>query len=747
MDGRNIGGPTRRVLSAPGERDQSMSARPDPDDDEIDLGQLIVTLWKGKLWIALCMALGFAGALFVYMNTPPTYQADALLQLEEKNNALSLPSSLTNLVEGGDPRSVTEIEILRSRLVLGQAVAALNLDWRVEPDLVPLIGTMVARYRLPLVDGLLPDRFARPGESVTLAELVVPPRWVNEEFALAVGESGQFALTTPDEQVLTGMVREPLSLPEIGFTLTIAMIEAPEGRVYNIGQIDENAAIGSLRERLTVSERGRASGILEARVSGEGRADNVRALNAVLAAYQGQNIARSAAQADGSLQFIREQIPQAEQVLRAAESALNAFRQQQVSVDLSMETQTLLSAVTGAEAELADLQRREDELSQRYTLSHPTYRLLLEERARLEARLEQLREQVGALPETQRQIVNLTRDLELAQRLYTELLTRAQQVEVLRASTIGNVRIIDPAAAAWLPVAPRQSMMLALGLALGALAGIGLVLVRNWLRKGIQDANEIERQGLPVFATINYSRTADTSGRRKGHLPILAQEKPDDLAVEAFRSLRTSLHFGMLDAASPTLTITSPHPEAGKSFVATNLAVVAAQAGQRVCLIDADLRRGQLRRFFNLQRNQPGLAEVLAGDREIEELLLPGPVADLYVLPTGRYPPNPSELLMRAQLRRLLDWCGENFDLTILDAPPALAVTDPVILARSTGATILVVRHDVTVPGEVDATMKTFAAAGLRLNGAVLNGFDPRKARGGYGYGYGYRYEYKHRKS
>lgn len=722
-------------------------SRSEPDSDEINLGQLLVTLWKGKFWIALCMVLGLGGALFAYMNTPPTYQADALVQLEEKSNALSLPSSLTSLMEGGDPRSVTEIEILRSRLVLGQAVAALNLDWRVEPDLAPVIGTMVARYQLPGIDGLLPQRFARPGEAVTLAQLIVPPHWVGQPMQLTVGEAGSFVLTTPDERELQGRVGEALSLPDIGFTLTVAALSAPAGRAFTIRQISETMAISSLRGRLTVSERGRASGILEAQVTGTGRADNVRALDAVLAAYQGQNITRSAAQADGSLQFIREQIPQAEAALREAERALNAFRQQQVSVDLSMETQALLGAVTLAEAELAELQRREDALSQRYTAAHPTYRLLLEERGRLQARLEALRGQVGALPETQRQIVNLSRDVDLAQRLYTELLTRAQQVEVLRASTVGSVRIIDPAATAAMPVAPRRNLLLALGLMLGAMGGIGLVLGRNWLRKGVQDASEIERQGLPVFATINYSRAADTSGRRKGVLPVLALDQPDDLAVEAFRSLRTSLHFGMLDAASPTLTITSAHPKAGKSFLATNLAVVAAQAGQRVCLIDADMRRGHLWRYFNLQRNQPGVAEVLAGDRTIEDLMLPGPVAGLFVLPSGRYPPNPSELLMRVQLRQMLDWCAENFDLTLVDAPPALAVTDPVILSRSTGATILVVRHDVTAPGEIEASIKTFGAAGLRLSGAVFNGFDPRKAGGGYGYGYGYRYEYKQRKS
>lgn len=739
-----------RRMSASLGPDPGNAPRPEAGDDEIDLGRLFVTLWKGKLWIILGMFLGLAGGAFYYANTPLTYQADALLQLEEKASALALPTGLSNLVDGGDPRSVTEIEILRSRLVLGQAVAAANLDWHVAPDLVPGIGTLVARFRLPLADWILPERYARPGEGLTLAQLVVPPAWVGAEIVLTAGEGGQFSVVTPDGVEHPGQVGEPLSLADIGFTLTIGSLNAPADRVYTITQIPESAAIAALRGSVSASERGRSSGILDVRITGDNPRDTVRALNAVLNAYHGQNIARSAAQADGSLQFIREQIPQAEAALRQAELALNAFRQQQVSVDLTLETQTLLTTVTTVEGQLAEMQRREDELAQRYTRSHPTYRLFLEERARLEQRLADLRTQVGALPETQRQVVNLTRDLDLAQRLYTELLARAQQVEVLRASTIGNVRIIDPAAGGRSPIAPLRNRILALGLVLGALTGIGGVLLRNWLRKGLQDAGDIERLGLPVFATVNYSRDADTAGKRKGHLPILALEKPDELAVEAFRSLRTSLHFGMLDAASPTLAVTSAHPGAGKSFLAANLAVVAAQAGQRVCLIDADLRRGQLRRYFHLPRHQPGLAEALAGDRPLEDLLLPGPVADMFVLPTGRYPPNPSELLMRAQLRQILAFCAQHFDLTIIDTPPALAVTDPAIVAREAGAALFVARFDQTLPGEVDATIKTFAAAGLRLNGAVLNGYDPRKARGGgygYGYGYGYRYTYKRQKS
>ena len=746
MDGKPVQDAPVRTSDDPhrGRAGMTQSAAP---DDEIDLGQLVLTLWKGKLPIALAAALGVAAGAFHIANTDPTFQADALLQLEERTGALALPSNLAALTES-DPRSVTEIEVLRSRMVLGRAAAEQNLDWRVSPAIAPVIGTMVSRYRLPMIDWAIPARFARPGERLGLEHLSVPPAWVNRDILVEVTGENRFNLTLPDERSLSGVVGERLDVDDAGFALTIETLAAPTGRHFTIRQVDEMRAISSLRSRLSVSERGRASGILEVRLNGTDRHANTRALNAVINAYLRQNIERSAAEAESSLAFIREQIPEAERNLREAEAALNAFRQQEATVDLSLETQNILQQITRIEGELTELERREDELRQRFNPEHPTYRALLDERARLESRLDTLRGRVGDLPETQRQILNLTREVELAQRIYTELLTRAQEVEVLRASTIGNVRIVDAAAAGPGAIAPRRSLILALALVLGGMAGVALVLIRNWMRKGVQDGSELEKLGPPVFATINYNKAADTGGKRKGKLPILAIEETADLTVEALRSLRTSLHFGMLDARTPTLCVTSAHPAAGKSFLALNLAVVAAQSGQRVCLIDADLRRGQLRRYFDVPRNHPGLAEVIAGTAATDQTLIQGPVENLCFLPTGRYPPNPSELLMRAEFSRLVDWCGQNFDLTIFDTAPALAVTDPVIVARNTGATIFVARHDITHPGEVEATIKTFSAAGLRLSGAVLNGFDPRKARGryGYGYGYGYRYDYKQRK-
>ena len=722
----------------------AMNTAHDIDDDEIDLGQLIGSLWRGRIWIVLATVVAIAIGAFYIANTSPTYQADALLQLEERTGSLALPSSLAATLES-DPRSVTEIEILRSRMVLGRAVADQNLDWRVEPDLVPLVGTLVSRYPIPFIDSVVPPRFARPGESIELENLVVPPDMLNETFELVVTSDTDYRLVFEDGTGLDGTVGQQATIAETGFSLTISDIDAPAGRRFLIRQIDERRAINDLRSRLSVSERGRSSGIVEVRLTGQDSNENTRALGAVVRAYLNQNIARSAAEAESSLAFIREQLPEAERRLREAEEALNAFRQEELTIDLSLETQTILNQVTRIEGELAELQSREDELAQRFTPSHPTYQQLLDERERLESRMASLREQVGTLPETQRQILNLTREVEMAQRIYSELQTRAQEVEVLRASSIGNVRIVDGASAFPTPVAPRKSLILALSMVLGAMAGSGLVLIRNILRKGVQDPTELERLGLPVFATINYSKDADTGGRRGGRFRILAMEQSDDLTVEALRSLRTSLHFGMLDAATPTLTLTSSHVEAGKSFLSVNLAAVAAQAGQRVCVIDADLRRGQLRRYFDKPRNGPGLAEVLAGDLSLDEAIVQGPHENLFFLPTGRYPPNPSELLMRAELSGLIEDCSRRYDLTIFDSPPVLAVTDPVILARSTGATIFVARHDATPLAEVEATQKTLSGAGLKFSGAILNGFDPRKSKGGYGYAYAYRYEYKQR--
>ncbi len=185
-------------------------------------------------------------------------------------------------------------------------------------------------------------------------------------------------------------------------------------------------------------------------------------------------------------------------------------------------------------------------------------------RGRLEERLAALRKEVSNLPETQREVFNFTRDLEVAQEVYLQLLNRAQELRVVKASTIGNVRIVDGARTAPEPVAPRRGRTLALALLLGALSGTGLVLGRAWLRRSVRGPEELDRLGLPVFATVLFAPAAVGNRKGRGLLPILALSDPNSATVEGIRSLRTSLHFGMLDAGSRSIALTSSAPAAGK---------------------------------------------------------------------------------------------------------------------------------------------------------------------------------------
>ena len=711
---------------------------------DTDLMQLVRQLWAGKYWVIAFTLVFGVSAYLVAKSTPPTFRADALMQLEDNSAQMSLPTSVRELTSG-TPRSVTEIEILFSRLVLGQAVADTRTDWIAQPRQVPFIGDAVKQLGLPLPQFGFLRPYANGEEDIELDLLEVPPHWLGRQILLTIAseDASRFTLTLPDMREISGQVGQQITDEKLGFGLRVRALQGAEGREFTLAQIDESAAIIGLRSRLSIFERGGQSNILELSLTGGDPREIERVLHAITQAYLRQNISRSAAEAQSSLEFVESQIPEAEAAVRAAENALNAYRQAQQAIDLGFEAQSLLTQVSAIEIELQQLVAQEDELRTRYTSNHPTYQQLLNNRARLEERLERLRSEVGDLPETQREVFNLTRNLELAREVYGQLLNRAQELQVLRASTIGNVRIVDVARVSAIPIAPRERRIIALGVIMGLMAGIGVVFLRLWMRRGVQSAEQIDALGLLVFATINVAPQAENAHKRKGAIPILALSDPGNLAVEGFRSLRTSLHFAMMDSRTNSVALTSPAPGVGKSFTAVNLAVVAAQAGQRVCLVDADIRRGYLRRYFDIPKSQPGLADYLAGDAKLDKILNPGPIPKLSVITTGHFPPNPSELLMSSNLQDLMAQLDSRFDLIIVDTPPALAVTDPVIVGRQVSSVIAVARFDQTPLREIDAMHRLLRSSGVNVAGAVLNGFDPTRAKVNSGYAYSYRYEYK----
>lgn len=714
-----------------------------PDDDSIDLGALLATLWGGRYVIGACCAAGLLAGAFQVASTPPRFAATGLIQLEDRAMQLALPSAVSVLRES--PRISTEREIMRSKLVLSRAVAALNYDWQAGPVLMPVIGQILMRFDLPLPEIPQLEGYARAGTRIALDLLEVPPEWLGRGMDLRKTAEGRYEITLPDGTRMEGKVGETLIDGAVGFSLRVGSLEGPPGRLFRLRHDTELAAVNEMRQRLGISERSTGSGIIEISFTAPSQADALRAVDAIAAAYIAQNIDRSAAEVERSITFIEAQLETAQEQVYLAADALDRFREERQAIDLDFASQGLLNQITAIDAELRRLEVEEERVAERFTPNHPVYRELLRKRERLEARRAELQREAEGLPEVQREVLTLTRELRLAEATYASFRERLQDLRVLRAGTIGDTRVIETAEPA--PVRGRQpaSRTLLLYGVVMALLGGGIVFLREYLRRTVQGPEQIEEEGLPVFATVNFCPKGSELDRRRDRVTLLAVDSPDDLAVEGLRSLRTSLHFGMLDSPSRSLSVTSAEPYSGKSFTTANLAVVTAQAGQTVCVVDADLRRGRLRRYFQTPRDVIGLTDYLAGDATLDDIVRGTEVPGLWFIPSGRLPPNPSEVLMRGRLAPLVAELDARFQLSIFDCPPVMPVTDPIIVARAVGASIAIIRHDQTNLEEVREMAKAFRAAGRPLAGAVLNGFDPRKTKAGYAYRYRYNYTYRYR--
>jgi tyrosine-protein kinase Etk/Wzc len=503
------------------------------------------------------------------------------------------------------------------------------------------------------------------------------------------------------------------------------------------------------QEVLEVAERGRDSGIIALALEDRDPQRASAVLNEISRQFVRQNVERMSAEAANSLEFLRGQLPDVRRELEKAEAALNAYQSQARSVDIGLETQAVLDQIVALETQISTLRLQQAEFDRRLTREHPRYQALLTQLAELERQKASLARKVENLPETQQELLRYARDVKVSTEIYTQLLNKAQELDVVRAGTVGNARLIDSAAVnVQEPVKPKKKLVVAIATLLGAFAAIGFVLLRRALNPGLETPEAIEQLGLPVYATVPFSeqqklieeqlRRAAASGGRLA--PLIAVSHPHDLAVESLRSLRTSLHFAMLEAADNRLMISGSSPSVGKTFVSANLAAVIAQTGQRVLLVDVDMRKGKLHKLFGVEADN-GLSDLLARRCTLDQAVHGSQVEGLSFIPRGQIPPNPSELLMHAKFTAFLDEVGRRFDLVILDTPPLLAVTDAAIVGRQAGTSLIVTRFGMNPAREIELTLRRFAQNGIEVKGAIFNGVEKRAAKyGGYHY---YQYEYK----
>lgn len=737
----------------------SAVAQPDYLDDEIDLQELLDTLHKGRWLIALVATVVFLGGLALAILSEPVFRADVLLQMEQDGAGLPGLEELA-LLSGEKPPAEAEIQILKSRFVIGRVVDQLGLDVVSKPAHFPVVGDFIARLAdepVPQAPWFGLEQFAWGGEKIQVTRLKVPSELLGQPLALVAGDGDTFRLYDPEgHELLQGRVGEVArqESPDTGREVEIFVRElrARAGTHFDVTRRSWLKTVGGLSEALSVAEQGKGTGILRVSLESEKPAEAARILNAIANTYLRQNVERRSAQAGESLKFLEEQLPQLKRELEAAEQEFNLFRKNNESLDLTGETAALLSQLVDLEKSLSELQLKRAEMEQNFASQHPAMIALTSQERELLSVKRDLDARVKSLPETQQQVLRLQREVEVQTVLYTGLLNKAQELRVIKAGTLGNVRIVDEAPVPEEPVKPRKSLIAALSLFLGLFLGILAVFARNALKAGLADPKEIEsRFGLPVYAVIPYS-TSQKRMRRKAQsrglpLPVIARDEPQDLVTESLRSLRTSLHFALMESEKNIIAITSDAPGSGKSFVSVNTAYLLGEAGSSVLLIDADMRRGHLHEYAGEPR-EPGLSDVLAGRYEVGAVTKPLLQGKVSMLSTGTIPPNPAELLMSSTFKALLDRVREEYDYVFIDTPPVLAVADAGIIGAHAGAVFIVVRADKSTLDETEQVLKVLRNNRVQVTGALFNAYEQgkRRRRGGQ-YGYYYYYDYTSKKS
>ncbi len=724
---------------------------PQSNEEEFDFGRYLGILADNKWLIAGITALALLIGLAYALLQKPIYEANILVQVvEPEATTKSYLGDAGALFDVKTPASA-EIEILRSRKIVGRAVDDMGLDIDAQPRYIPVIGRWLARHSKglsePGVMGM--GGFVSGTESIDVTSFEVPRSLEAQPFQLTAREGGRYQVTRSDWSApVNGTVGTLLraNTPAGPMELMVKAMSGKPGAEFRLARYSRVVTIESLQSQLVLAERGRQSGVISASLQNGDPVKLAATLNAIGTEYVRQNVERKAAEAQKALSFLDVQLPLYKQQLEASEEIYNNFRNRKGTVAFDDEAKLILETSADRQTKLLDAQQRRRELETRFTANHPSVRALDTQIAALVSGIGDVQSRIRGLPAVQQEAVRMERDVNVNTALYQSLMNNALQLRLVKAGKLGNARLLDDAEVAEIPVRPQTSTVAIIALIVGLGSGLLAAFVRNsFVEQRISDSQDLEADlGLPVLSTIPLSEAQHAIGQPRATsatgVRLLAIEQPHDPAIESLRSLRTATQFAMLDAPNNRVMITSATPEVGKTFVTLNFATLLAAAGRRVLLIDADLRRGHIHQSLALPRHG-GLSEVIAGSLTAQQAVHKQVVPNLDLLTTGRLPSNPSELLLSKSFADMLDKFSQLYDLVIIDSPPVLVAADTAAMAGQAGTVLLVARANKSTLGDLRESKRRLSLGGNAATGILLNGLDgKRRGLGAYKYG---RYRFR----
>ncbi|WP_233882885.1 polysaccharide biosynthesis tyrosine autokinase [Paraburkholderia flagellata] len=730
------------------------------ESDEIDLATILDVLIANRLLIAVVtVSFLLLGTLYAYLATP-VYESNLVVQVEDSPDsaAKSLIGDLSSMFDVKST-SDSEIQILGSRLVVSRVVDSLKLHISAKPRRFPVIGGWIARRaKTTSSPGILGmGGYAWGTERIEVEQFDVPSDLYEHKYELTATGDGQYRIEGEGvDHAVSGKVGSPLTFSTSAgpARLFVRNIAANSGTVFLLTRSSRQQTIDDVQKRLKISTVGKDSDVISAALQGKDPDRIAATLNEIGHQYVTQNADRKAAQAEQSLQFLTMQEPDMKHELEQAEDRFNQYRNEHGIIDTNQEAKVVLQQSSDLETQLFTLRQKREELLTRFGDQHPAVKAIDEQVGATRTQLNQVSARIKTLPLDEQGAVRLERDVRVNTDLYIALRNNMEQLRLIKAGKIGNVRIVDSAYVPELPVKPKKIPVIAAATLLGLVFGIVLAWLRDTLFRGVTDPHTFETYtGLNVLVTIPHSDAQAGLARKIDGLEaksvVLAKARPSDPAVESLRSLRTALQFSLLEARNNIVMISGPTPGIGKSFISANLADLFASSGKRVLLIDGDMRRGYLNQYLGVGRTR-GLADVLAGRLSLAAATLLAVRPNFDFLSTGEFPSHPSELLINGVWGSILKEASRMYDVVLVDVPPVLAVSDAEIMAPHAGRIFLVAKYGKTRVGEIDESVKRITQGGAQVSGLLFNGM---RSLGKFSYGGKYAsyryvsYDYEKRES
>jgi len=731
-------------------------------EDVIDFKELLSLLLNHR-WPILATILIFVLIAAVYCKlSSPVYQADLLINSDTSSAGNSLGGLLggtNNYFNFGRTGSATEEQILESRSVLEPVVKNLHLDISVTPRYFPLLGHSLARdydaknfADMPNKPFLGLAQYDWGGNKIQVDHFSVSDDLKGQRFIIKItGVNTYQVYNSAGKLLLNGMSGNSYQIKPSAYSnleIQIGAMNSNLGVEFYLSQARLSDAIGSLHARLKIVDSDKQTNLVQLELKGSDPNLTAQTLNEIGNSAVLFDVNSQAVEASKTLDFLRSRIPDVKNTLDQDEKNLDDYLAKTGNIALTDEGKMLLEKIGALDTQEANLEVQKAQLKQQYTDQSFQVQQINTAIDQLNTQRQRIEAEMKKLPQADQIQVGLTRDVTVQDKIYVNLLDKIQQFEILQAGTIGKVAIIDEAPVPYKPTNKPPSLVLGLAALLGFFLSAGFFFVRQFLFRGIEDPDIIESKlGLTVYGAIQESDLQMQQLRRFENreiksLRFLAEIDSHDLVVESLRSLRTNLLFELPKAKNNIIAISGPTPGVGKSFIAANFAQVLADAGYKVLLIDADIRRGGAHLYFDSPRF-PGFCDLIDQKATIEEVIRKSRMANFDFISTGMMPAKHAEFLMRPKVKEVLDDLAKQYDYVIFDTAPILAVTDALQLFKYAGTHLLVFAYGKHHLKEVEHTLSKFEKGGISITGCIFNRIKLSHVYYGKKYKYNYRYQYE----